>query len=123
MDISCKKILKENKNYYQSFYQYNPDAILSFDLAGIILNGNESVENLTGYSIRELRGSRLNSLVIEEIDSNLLHYLLIKAEEGLIENTKVAIRNKSGERVELAIQTAPLFVNDDVIGIYGILKG
>ncbi|MGJ9385861.1 PAS domain S-box protein [Salipaludibacillus sp. CF4.18] len=123
MDISCKKILKENKNYYQSFYQYNPDAILSFDLSGIILNGNESVENLTGYSIRELRGSRLNSLVIEEIDSNLLYYLFIKAEEGLIENTEVAIRNKSGERIELAVEMAPLFVNDDVIGIYGILKG
>lgn len=122
MDISCEKILKKNKNLYQTFFQQTPDAILSFDLSGIIINGNETVENLTGYTVTELVGSRLNSLVIEEIDSNLLYYLLVKAVDGVTENTEMSIRNKAGDRKELAIKVTPLFVDDKVIGMYGILK-
>ncbi|WP_183040964.1 PAS domain S-box protein [Salipaludibacillus neizhouensis] len=115
MDIL--KALTENE-----FYLQKEDAILLFDLTGIIINGNRSAEELTGFSVGELCQSRLNSLVIEEKDSNILHYLLIRAEDGFTENTEMAIRNKSGERIDLAIEIAPLFVNDNVIGMYGTLK-
>ena len=49
-----EKLLQENEQRYRSLFDYNPDAVYSFDLEGNFLTANAACETLTGYPVDEL---------------------------------------------------------------------
>ncbi|MBY9078247.1 PAS domain S-box protein [Paenibacillus sp. HN-1] len=124
IDISKQKEseqkLIESVERYTSLKKYNHDAVISLDLEGNIINGNNMAEKLTGYSIRtELMGMNLSRLIGQANVDRILG-------EGLYDNTVDqnidAIFTKSGERIEVLTSIAPIFVNNQNIGFYLICK-
>lgn len=123
-EIQMNKVLnhlEESKKRYQSLFHHNSDAVMSLDLKGRITNGNVMVEHVTGYTPVELIGSKLNRLVVDE-DANLIKRLFMEAVAGTTEKSRLAIQNKAGGRVELSLKVTPLIIDEEVIGIYVILK-
>ncbi|MGY0691283.1 PAS domain S-box protein [Virgibacillus sp. FSP13] len=120
MEETWDKLQESNKRY-QSLFHHNSDAIILFDLNGRIVDGNIAVESVTGYEPLELVGTTLNSLVVKE-DANLLKRLFKQAITGTTKNSRLEIHNKSGQRIELSLKVTPLIIDEQVTGIYGILR-
>lgn len=112
--------LIESVERYTSLKKYNHDAVISFDLQGRIINGNNMAEKLTGYSIEpELKGMHLSRLIgqanVDRILQDALH-------DNTVEHEIPYIEAKNGEKVEVLTSIAPIFVNRENIGFYLICK-
>jgi len=124
IDISKQKEseqkLIESVERYTSLKKYNHDAVISLDLEGNIINGNNMAEKLTGYSIRkELMGMNLSRLIGQ---ANVDRILAEALYDNTVEQNIDAIYTKSGDRIEVLTSIAPIFVNNQNIGFYLICK-
>lgn len=106
---------------YKSLFDHNPDGIYSCDLQGKLLDANPALERMVGYTVEELRKMELRSLVLPEYQESELKYLE-KTIEGKPQETNVVIKHKSGYRVDIKIKTYPIFIDNEIVGVYGIVK-
>lgn len=113
--------LMDSKKAYQSLFNHNSDAIISFDLNGRITDSNIVIKDITGYTPDELIGSTLDKLVIKE-DVDQISKLFKLALNGSTKDSRLSILDKTGNQVEIFLKVAPLIIDDAVAGIYGILR-
>ena len=116
-----RRRLEENEQRYRSLFEQNVDAVFSFDRAGRFVETNAACETVSGYSADELRHASFLPLVVPE-DRERTLALMAQALRGEAQHEEIAIRHKSGRRVELTIAKIPIFVDGAVVGVYGIAK-
>lgn len=123
VDITDSKVaeqkLQESIERYTSLKKYNHDAIISFNLQGEIMNGNQMAEQLTGYTIPELAGKRISLLMGEH---NLRRVLSDSADYTSAEKSINGIRHKDGHMVEVLATLAPIVIHNKNVGFYIIAK-
>ena len=123
VDITDSKVaeqkLQESIERYTSLKKYNHDAIISFNLQGEIMNGNQMAEKLTGYTIPELAGKRISLLMGEH---NLRRVLSDSAHYAAVEKSINGIRHKDGHMVEVLATLAPIVIHNKNVGFYIIAK-
>lgn len=123
VDITQSKIaerkLQESIERYTSLKKYNHDAIISFNLEGRIINGNQMAEQLTGYKIPELIGTRISNLIGER---NLTRVLSASADYVAVEKGINVIHHKDGHTVEVLATLAPIVIHNKNVGFYIIAK-
>ncbi|WP_430789144.1 sensor domain-containing protein [Virgibacillus flavescens] len=112
--------LKMNEQFYQSLYQQNPDMVLTFDTEGKFLSANKIVESY-GYTEEELlHRSFAPHVVPDQLEKTLENFYT--ATKGTSTNHETAIYSESGEQFNLNITNIPIIVNNQVVGVYAILK-
>lgn len=117
--IAVEMKLQESVERYTSLKKYNHDAIISLDLKGNIINGNEKATELTGYTIPEL--TRMN--VGRIIGNHHLKDLLTSEDyESINERNINAIWHKNGHTIEVLTTIAPIVINNQTVGFYIIVK-
>jgi PAS domain S-box-containing protein len=124
-DITERKLadrrLEESEQRYRSLFEYNPDAVYSLDLNGIVILANPAASSITGYGPDELIGKSAQDFVIAEelasVESQVQRTL-----EGTPQNFETAILSKSGQRIELYNSLLPVVVDGDLTGIFGVSK-
>lgn len=79
------------------------------------------MKDVTGYTPSELIGLTWDSFVAKE-DEDLVKKLFVGAMGGTTENSRLAILNKAGDRIELSVKVIPLIIDGKVRGVYGILR-
>ena len=115
------KKLNESNQRYRSLFNYNPNAIFTLDLKGQILNSNDSVESITGYTTNDLIDSNFISLVnSDDTNTSIKHFK--QAVTGNSVNFRMAMTKKTGENIELLVSYAPIVIKDEVAGVYAILS-
>ncbi|MGG3310433.1 PAS domain S-box protein [Paenibacillus lautus] len=123
VDITQSKIaerkLQESIERYTSLKKYNHDAIISFNLEGRIINGNQMAEQLTGYKIPELIGTKISNLIGER---NLTRVLSVSADYVAVEKGINVIHHKDGHTVEVLATLAPIVIHNKNVGFYIIAK-
>lgn len=123
VDITQSKIaerkLQESIERYTSLKKYNHDAIISFNLEGRIINGNQMAEQLTGYKIPELIGTKISNLIGER---NLSRVLSASADYVAVEKGINVIHHKDGHTVEVLATLAPIVIHNKNVGFYIIAK-
>ncbi|MFE0560355.1 PAS domain S-box protein [Paenibacillus sp. NPDC058910] len=123
VDITQSKIaerkLQESIERYTSLKKYNHDAIISFNLEGRIINGNQMAEQLTGYKIPELIGTKISNLIGER---NLTRVLSASADYVAVEKGINVIHHKDGHTVEVLATLAPIVIHNKNVGFYIIAK-
>lgn len=116
-----KRELDISKQYYQSLFDHNPDAVFSIDLNGRYLSVNKGFENLFGYSLDEALRMDYNSLIAaEDSDRTIEHFK--KAAQGEVQNYEITVISKHGKRIIISVTNVPIFVNSEIVGVYGIAK-
>jgi diguanylate cyclase (GGDEF)-like protein/PAS domain S-box-containing protein len=117
-----ERLLEESEQRYKSLFEYNPDAVFSFDLDGNFLSANPACYKLSGYSVEELMHMSFMPLIgREDLEKTLYRFRL--AAKGKPQNYETTIMHKDGHRVELNIINIPKFVVDgEIVGVYGIAK-
>lgn len=123
VDITSSKVaelkLLESVERYTSLKKYNHDAIISFGLDGMIINGNQMAEHLTGFAISELIGTRISRIVGEEMVVNLP---FADHDYTAIERDINTIQHKDGHQVEVLATLAPIIIHNHKVGFYLIIK-
>ncbi|MFF2912456.1 PAS domain S-box protein [Paenibacillus sp. NPDC057934] len=122
-DITERKMverkLQESVERYTSLKKYNHDAVISLGLEGDIINGNDKACELTGYTISELAGMNVSSIVgAEHLNDILEHSSRNRWREQNIDK----IRHKDGHMVEVLTSIAPIVINGSRVGFYIIVK-
>lgn len=117
------KKLNENNQWYSSLFNYNPNGVLSLNVHGQILNGNDCIESITGYNIQELTDdeSPFISLIKKDNMQAAKEYLL-QALEGEAVNLQTTMCKKTGETIEILLSYVPIIVEGIVVGVYAILR-
>lgn len=123
VDITNSKVaeqrLQESIERYTSLKKYNHDAIISFNLEGRIINGNQMAEQLTGFKIPELIGTRIANLIGER---HLARILSPAADYVAVEKAINVIHHKNGHSVEVLATLAPIVIHNKNVGFYIIAK-
>ncbi|QUL54303.1 PAS domain S-box protein [Paenibacillus tritici] len=122
-DVTQRKImeqkLQESVERYTSLKKYNHDAIISLDLEGHIINGNEQAVRLTGYTIPELVGMSVGRIVGEH---HLQNVIGLGHKSRTMEQDINLIWHKDGHSVEVLTTLAPIIINNSTVGFYIIVK-
>jgi PAS domain S-box-containing protein len=123
IDITKSKLaehkLQESIERYTSLKKYNHDAIISFDLNGNIINGNQMAEHLTGFKIKDLIGTNISALIGEK---NLKEILSVNEDYTTVEKNISFIENKHSDPVEVLSTLAPIIIHGKNVGFYIIVK-
>ncbi|OCT13519.1 hybrid sensor histidine kinase/response regulator [Paenibacillus pectinilyticus] len=126
IDVTKNKLaelkLQESIERYTSLKKYNHDAIISFGLDGIIINGNNMVHQMTGYLIEELIGNGMSKLIGEKSATHLLLALNDHVEIEKVEKNITYIQHKDGYSVEVLVTLAPIIIQTKTMGFYIIAK-
>jgi len=117
--ITIEQKLQESVERYTSLKKYNHDAVISLDLLGNIINGNEKARQLTGYSIGELTGMNVARLVGNDHLKDILTY---SPENSSQKHNINEVRHKDGHFVEVLTTIAPILINNTKVGFYIIVK-
>ncbi|MCC3371577.1 PAS domain S-box protein [Cohnella sp. REN36] len=123
IDITPNKLaeqkLQESVERYTSLKKYNHDAIISFDLQGLIMNANVMAEQLTGVKVSDMIDSSISRFIgdkaVERILSDNDQYAEI---EGAITH----ITHVDGHTADVLVTIAPIIVNRRNIGFYLLVK-
>ncbi|RFB11384.1 diguanylate cyclase [Bacillus sp. HNG] len=115
------KKVNESNQKYSSLYKNNSDAIITFNIDGDIIEGNNKVEALTGYSMDEIAYSDLSAL-FDQKNVELLQANFKKAIEGELLDFSLIMNKKTGEQIELVVKFTPIIVNNQVVGIFSMMK-
>ncbi|MGB6778927.1 MAG: PAS domain S-box protein [Planococcus citreus] len=119
-----KKIARElelNRQRYESLFQNNPDGIFSMDDSGRLMDVNDSLVRLLGYSREELTEKTFHTIVEScQLDTTEVKFHL--ALDGITQNYETVATHKSGHRVALRITNMPILTDGTVTGVFGIAK-
>ncbi|MBL0385889.1 EAL domain-containing protein [Tumebacillus sp. ITR2] len=117
-----KQLLEESEQRYRSLFDHHPDAIFSLDLEGRLVTLNESCGTVTGMTREELEYLPFLEVVASE-HRELAWQKFLEAKSGLTTGAyELSILNVRGEKVDVQASKLPIFVNGEVVGVYGTIK-
>ncbi|WP_251554290.1 PAS domain S-box protein [Neobacillus muris] len=99
----------------------NQDAILTVDLDGYVIQVNPSFEELMGFSNREAKQLKFQSMIATEELDKFLNYFH-KAALGQFHNFDCKSINKWGQIIDLNIMLLPISSENQIAGIQIIAK-
>jgi len=109
-----------NEQYYKSLFEENPDAIFIFDLNGNFVVANKAVSNY-GFKVEELIDKPFKGFILpKDLEKVMAHFL--RAVEGTATNCDCTILDKERQQREISITNIPIFVNEEIYGVYTIIK-
>ncbi|MDE3171100.1 MAG: PAS domain S-box protein, partial [Acidobacteriota bacterium] len=119
---SAERKIAEHTAYLRALAENNPSAIVAIDLQRRVQMCNPAFERMFGYTLDEVRGRTLETLV--SIPGREAESL------GLIENilrhgsicAEAKRRRRDGSMIEVRISGVPLVVNGQVQGSFGIYE-
>ncbi|WP_189430689.1 PAS domain-containing sensor histidine kinase [Alishewanella longhuensis] len=111
----------ESEQYYRSLFTENPEAVFGLSTQGQFLNANQSMWDLTGYNEEDLLQSSWEQVVAEE-DRAIVTKNFQKTLEGTATNYRCSIISREGKSAIVEITHIPIFVNDRVVGVFGIAR-
>jgi len=116
-----EKKLEQSELYYQNLFDDNPDAIYSMDPTGTLMNINHAVENLLGYTKKEIEEMTFHALIHPDFLPDTIEYFQ-KALDGTPQNYYSVVINRSGHFIDINVTNIPIVVDGEVKGVYGIAK-
>ncbi|WP_339649140.1 PAS domain S-box protein [uncultured Salegentibacter sp.] len=125
IDISARKnqeIIAENSmQAFQSLFDYNPDAVYSFDLKGNFIDFNETALEFIEGTKENAKAANFLPLIAPEDRERVLN-ISLKAASGEIQRYQTNFIGLKGTRRVLDVTNFPIYVNRKITGVYGIAK-
>jgi diguanylate cyclase (GGDEF)-like protein/PAS domain S-box-containing protein len=119
-EMQSKRALLNQKMTFESLFRNSNDAIAHIDVSQRIIDINERFETLFGYTLEEIKGKKVDFLILEDerIDEGIeLTNRLMAGEKIVDEGVRY---NKKGQPRICMVQGVPIIADGLVIGGYGI---
>lgn len=126
-DVSRRKRAErdfaEHEQWYQSLFEHNTDGVFSMDLQGNFTSINHICERLTGRPSEQLLHRPFFDLIVpEHLPHMMQQFALAQSKVALVLQFETAIRHLDGYVVDLDVKTIPILVDDEFVGIYGLVR-
>ncbi|MHB8917421.1 MAG: PAS domain S-box protein, partial [Desulfocucumaceae bacterium] len=118
---SQKKAVEElslQKAYFQQLFENSPEGIAILDSDDRFVDANRGFERLFQYSIEEIRGRRVNNVIIPENMTDDASALSQSTLDGEIVQTETVRRRKDGSLLDVSILAYPVAFGSKQAGIY-----
>jgi PAS domain S-box-containing protein len=113
--------LEESQQTLERLFMDNPEATVHLDSSFRILNVNPRFTRLFGYPLDEIKGKRINDVVVQEGKMEEAEMLDKKAINGYVYHDTLR-RRKDGSLVPVSISAAPVAVEGQLLGYVGMYK-
>ncbi|MFA9558896.1 PAS domain S-box protein [Evansella sp. AB-rgal1] len=124
-DITKRKKAEEkllqSEQRYQSLVDYHSSAVYTLDADGKVNNANRATSEILGYETLELSKSSFRPIIEPEEIEKVEHFFS-KALHGETVQYETKVIHKEGNLIDCSIINIPIFVNGDIVGVYGILN-
>lgn len=107
--------LRHSEGKFRRLFMGNPEAAVYLDSDNRILDVNQRFEELFGYLSDEIKGKRINDVVVPRDKMEEARMLDKKAKKGYFSYETVRKR-KDGALVPVSMSSAPIIVEKQVIG-------
>ena len=114
--------LNRQKTYFQALFESSPEAIASLDKNHHVIDVNRSFIKLFGYTLDELKGKNIDDFILppdKEKEGKDITKKVVSGETVAIETYR---KRKDGSLVPVSLLGAPIFVNGEQVGIFGIYR-
>lgn len=116
--INLQQELNKTQRYLSHLVENSTDAIISFDLSGVIVTWNQGAEAIYGYSAEEAIGKRWNILVPAHLHDQMAHLLKWVKESSSVKNLELSMINREGKEIPM---TMSMFLIKDPHGhVFGL---
>lgn len=121
-DISRRKRAEDEANvqkaYFQQLFELSPLGIVMLDREHRVIKANAGFEALFQYSVQEIEGCCINSVILPEnppeSSNTVLNTAAVRKES--------VCRRKDGSPVTVSILTYPIIIKDSWVGMYSIYE-
>jgi len=119
--IRAEEKVRESERKYRELFEFSMDAILLTDMDGNILEANNAVEKLFGYTREELKKINFTELYVDPEDRKKLMKEL--EEKGFFKNYEVKYRRKDG-LIVYCLESAVLLKDESgrIVGCHKVIK-
>ncbi|WP_068776890.1 PAS domain S-box protein [Paenibacillus sp. FJAT-26967] len=116
---TAERQLQVSEQRYKSLFEYNPSSVYSFDLEGNFVTLNAKLEEMIGYTKEELMPISFMPLISPQHLEMTLHHFE-RAKQGMPQNYDTVIMHKNGSPIEINVTNIPIYVDEELVGVYGI---
>ena len=113
--------LRESEQRFKTLFEHHPDGIFVRDLAGKLISGNKAIEEITGYSIEELKHEAIETLAMPD-EAELVSEQLAEGPDGAPKRFRTSSVRKDGSTVEVELAYLPLIIDGEITGMHGIAR-
>lgn len=107
-DITEKRHAEQIQSFLAAIVESTGDAIIGKDLKGTIVSWNRAAEEMYGYSANEILGNSIATIIPEEKEGELSHFIeKIKLGET-ISNYETKRRRKNGDLIDVSLTISPI---------------
>ena len=113
--------LRESTERYRALFFDNPHATFSLAPDGRFEDANDVTQELSGYSLEELRQLRFDEILVAEALPEA-----VLAFEGALQRRSqkvhTSIRDATGKVMELNVALVPVVVDGEIVGVHGVAE-
>jgi PAS domain S-box-containing protein len=116
-----ERALAESSERYRSLFAYNPHAAFSLDPFGQFTDANQVAQDLSGYSLEELRRMNFTRLITSDdvpLTLDAFHDVLDRQPRKL----EASMLHRDGHVIEMNLTAVPVIVGGEVVGVHGIAE-
>jgi len=117
--------LKERRMYLENIMRYLPDAVITQDAEGKVLEWNPEAERLFGYTSNEAVGKKLDDLIASPDPDKFREATGFTQQilAGKPISPVEAVRcRKDGTPVDVLLSASPIFAEDKLIGVVAVCR-
>ncbi|MDN4494338.1 sensor domain-containing protein [Ureibacillus aquaedulcis] len=107
---------------YKSLFESNPDPCYALDKNGKFIIINKMAMDLAGYTSEEFSEFSFTEIVADEHKEITLEIFKDVLTNGITTSFDVSIKHKTGKIIELYGTSVPIIVENNIVGIAGIVK-
>ncbi|WP_424768388.1 sensor domain-containing protein [Paenibacillus sp. sgz302251] len=120
--VTSQKKLSLSEQRYRSLFEFNSNLIYSFDLEGNFDSMNPMVTETLGYSFEELIHIDFKQFIYSEDLPHTMSNFMDVIQNGKRRSYETRIIHKSGEIRHTQIINLPIYVDNQIVGVYGIAR-
>jgi PAS domain S-box-containing protein len=124
VDITKQKQMEDqlrvSEERYRDLFENANDGIYILDGAGRIVSFNRKAEEITGYTVEEVRGQSYTLFLPPGPERKKARRAFLKNMRGQPDKNELTIIRKDGREVILELSTRPIWQGGQIVGIQGI---
>jgi len=113
--LNCQKL------EYKSLFESNSDGIFSLDFSGIFLKANKACKKLSGYSPKELIGTKFTDYLVKD-QAEKAWGQFFQVLRGKPVSFETTIKHRDGRTIEIEAKGLPVIADSKVAGIYTVAR-
>lgn len=117
-----EKTININNERYKKFIEYLPQIVFEVDVNGKIIYVNKQAFSIMGFSKEDMdKGLNMSDVLVKEDLSRALGNVKSIMSGNVMSGEEYRMRKKNGEEIPVLIYSLPIYENNKVLGLRGIV--